>query len=181
MSHVEISDAAGWKNEPLEFISALLDAGGPGKAGFLDPCETHYGLHNWRTRNPYAYYREERSEVARKAAETRWEKKRKAFNKRTADAKGNADSNAKRNAPSPAPAPNPSPSPKEKKAFDLSVSVGGNTGAKPADGGVLMAPPPPAPTGVTKRARAPDLEPGRMTPEELMAAAKITGEKLKST
>jgi hypothetical protein len=55
-----------------------------------------------------------------------------------------------------------------------------NTGAD-ARGGLLEAPPRAAPVKGTRRARAPDLEPGRMTPEELIAAARITGEKQKAT
>jgi len=147
MSHVEISDAAGWKNDPLEFISALLDAGGPGKAGFIDLCDSHYGLHNWRKRNPYAYFREERSEIARKAAEIGWEKRKKPFTKRAPNAKGkansNAESNAKRNAPAPAPSPVPKP---EKKICGLSTQ-GGNSGGADAPSGVLEAPAGAAPTG----------------------------------
>jgi hypothetical protein len=52
-----------------EFIASLIEQEAR-KSGFLDRCETHCVLHNWRIRNPYAYFREERSEVARKAAET---------------------------------------------------------------------------------------------------------------
>jgi hypothetical protein len=55
-----------------------------------------------------------------------------------------------------------------------------DTGAD-ARGGLLEAPPRAAPVKGTRRARAPDLEPGRMTPEELIAAARITGEKQKAT
>lgn len=163
MNDQEISDASGWKNDPQEFVSALVDAGGPGKSGFLDLCETqcprHYALHNWRTRNPYAYFRDERSDVARKAAETRWGKKRKAVKKQTPDAKGNAGSNAKRNAPapSPAPAPNPSPSPKDKKSVDLSLSVSDDTGATAASGGVLEAPPAAAPVSLESLKADPDV------------------------
>jgi hypothetical protein len=145
MSHVEISDVAGWKNDPLEFISALLDSGGPGKAGFIDLCDSHYGLHNWRKRNPYAYFREERSEIARKAAEIGWEKRKKPFKKRIPDAEGNTERNAKRNAKRNAPSPSPSPK-KEEKICGLSTQ-GGNSGGAVAPSGVLEAPDGAAPTG----------------------------------
>ncbi len=188
MSDQEISEAAGWKNDPNEFISALIEAGGPGKAGFLDRCETHCGLHNWRTRNPYAYFREERSDVARKAAETRWEKKRKPHKKQDSNAKGNADSNAKRNAPSPAPAPNPFPSP-DKKASDLSKSVGLTDGANDggnAEGHPPAAPPPrPKGNGVHPKVRALNLPPEK---EQAVAgfyqrhqAEKIRGDDISDT
>ena len=43
-------EAAGWAGEPGAFVSALVEAGGPGKAGFLDDVAGVYALHNWKTR-----------------------------------------------------------------------------------------------------------------------------------
>jgi hypothetical protein len=147
LNAVEIADAAGWKGDPEEFVSALLDAGGPGRDGFLDKCGSHYGLHNWRKRNPFAYFRDERSEVSRKAAETRWDKKKKGKQKPEGDAKSkaerNADSNAERNAPSPAPSPIPSPTPIHK---DLGAERAAGVLEAPAAPAQEREPPPPNPT-----------------------------------
>lgn len=113
MTDEEIAAAAGWKGEPQEFIAALIEAGGPGKAGFLDRCGSHCSLHNWRKRNPYAYFREERSETSRKAAETRWGRRGKDIEKQDPNAERNAKRNADRNAEGNAPSPIPAPSPKD--------------------------------------------------------------------
>ena len=58
--------------------------------------------------------------------------------------------------------------------------VDNSTGAT-ASSGVLKAPDNAAPTRWERKARAPDLPEGKATFEELSAATKITGEKLKST
>ena len=113
MNAKEIAKAVLWEGDPDEFIDALLTAGGtPNKPGFLDisfdsQSNTQYGLHNWRKRNPYAYFREERSETARMAADIGWERRRKKVKEQHLNAKGNTESNSKRNAPSPSPSPSP--------------------------------------------------------------------------
>lgn len=131
MSAKEITDAIHWNGEPSEFINALIDAGGETKKpGFLDvlcdsqsqtQSQTHYALHNWRKRNPYAYFRKERSEVATELAERRWANKRKTKKIQSPNTKGNATGNA----PSPDPAPDPAPFP-EKKDLAAGVPAGGS-------------------------------------------------------
>jgi hypothetical protein len=137
MTNQGIADAVGWRGDADEFINSLFEAGEDAydhtrdgnRAGFLELCETHsgthYALHDWKVRNPYAYHREERSEMARIAADIRWEKKRNAIRKRALkapNAERNAERIAKRNAPYPAPSPSPTPKEKE-KAFDLPSSA----------------------------------------------------------
>ncbi len=142
MNAKEIAKAVLWEGDPDEFIDALLTAGGtPNKPGFLDisfdsQSNTQYGLHNWRKRNPYAYFREERSETARMAADIGWERRRKKVKEQHLNAKGNTESNSKRNAPSPSPSPSPSP---EKK--DLPPTAGVTAGGSET---------PPAPPKATR-------------------------------
>lgn len=72
MDILDIALAAGWTGDEREFIAALE------AAGFLeiDEGSGHYRLHDWEEHNPYAFYAEERSEQARKAAEARWASRR---------------------------------------------------------------------------------------------------------
>jgi hypothetical protein len=73
----DIEEAAGWSGTPGEFVSALREAGGPGKAGFLDVVGDAYSLHNWKRRQRFAYFRPERSAQAQRANDARWEGRRK--------------------------------------------------------------------------------------------------------
>jgi hypothetical protein len=75
--------------------------------GFIDESNRGFKLHNWKKNQPYAYYGEERSAQARKAAKARYSPK--SLKKEACYQQ--ADSTA----PSPDPAPAPSPDPKPKK------------------------------------------------------------------
>jgi len=70
----DIEEAAGWAGAPGEFVLALMEAGGPGRAGFLDLAGDVYSLHNWRRRQSFAYFRPERSAQAQRANDARWGK-----------------------------------------------------------------------------------------------------------
>ena len=117
MNPEDIATSAGWKHAPEEFISSLLEAGGPGKSGFIDQCGTQsnpqYAVHNWRKRNPYAYFREERSETSRKAAETRWGKRSNTIINPTPNTESKPKRNTKGSAVGNRPSPIPFPSPKD--------------------------------------------------------------------
>ncbi|OGQ00764.1 MAG: hypothetical protein A2Z40_04120 [Deltaproteobacteria bacterium RBG_19FT_COMBO_60_16] len=207
LDETEIEETAGWTGEQGAFASYAIRMRWVDR----DEKDGTLSIHDWPKHQPYIFHFDKRSEAASIAAAARWEGKRKrkvnASRKRGASdphketspqgypqgepppdtenpheepktrkkTKGSCAPHTNRNAPSPSPSPKP-----EKKICGLSTQ-GGNSGGANASSGVLEAPDNAAPTRWEKRARAPDLEPGRMTPEELMAATKTTGEKLKAT
>ena len=67
----------------------------------IDETPDGYQIHDWKDHNGFAYYAEERTQQARDAVNTRWNKKRKGKQQ------GNTDSITERNAPSPSPSPSP--------------------------------------------------------------------------
>ncbi len=77
LTAADVVEAAEWSGASEEFVPALIEAGGPGKAGFLDVVDGVFVLHNWKIRNRYAYFKPERSEQARRANDVRWSKRRK--------------------------------------------------------------------------------------------------------
>ncbi len=77
LTAADVAEGAEWPGGPEAFISALVDAGGPGKAGFLDAVDGTFVLHNWKVRNRFAYFRPERSAQAQRANDARWFKRRK--------------------------------------------------------------------------------------------------------
>lgn len=106
MNSEDISIAAGWEGDEQEFVSTLC------RIGFLEECdEGIYHIHDWERHNPYAAHADDRSAIARKAAEARWGKRKEVKN--VQDAYGtHADrmqGEQKGNAPSPSPSPSPSP------------------------------------------------------------------------
>jgi hypothetical protein len=132
----DIADLSGWSGDPEEFVQALLDP----KINFLDQNEDGtFEIHDWQTNQPWVYFSEERSAVAKAKAEKRWEKRLNTSEQPedTEDADSNDDlqependqqssSNADcmqvaskvqykvyagGNAPSPSPSPSPNPSP----------------------------------------------------------------------
>lgn len=101
-----IEVAAGWNGESGKLVEVLLSP----EIGYLEKADGAYKIHDWSEHQPFVAYEEERREMARKAAESRWEKteENKGFNAdgmRDAVRKGNAERNAERNAPSPTPIP----------------------------------------------------------------------------
>lgn len=110
MDEIDISIACKWKGEVKDLMETLTDK----KYPWLDWRDDHYHLHNWEKRNGYAIHAEARAEKARRAANTRWEKRNKVKENQKDNAKCIVEHDAKNaisNAPSPAPAPIPSPSP----------------------------------------------------------------------
>lgn len=126
MTTIEIADAAGWKGEPQEFVAALLEAGGPGRAGFLDRVDTNgirgYAIHDWQTHNPFAYFKEERSEIARINIQKRWNKKRKT-SKNPSPNKNRNDDGIPSVYGQNTPSPTPSPPPKGREEGDLTLPL----------------------------------------------------------
>jgi hypothetical protein len=107
LSDDEIAFAADWASGASEFVSELR------AKRWLDGTK----LHGWREHQPWAFFSESRSKLARKAAKTRWltrhaKRSPKRNTKRKAPAKPPADADG--NAPSPTPAPSPNPTPKHK-------------------------------------------------------------------
>jgi len=72
-------------------------------------------LHGWNEHNAYAAAAERRSEKARLASKTRWEKRLNIQKEPCSSNAQASESNAKSNPPSPNPSPNPSPSPNKLK------------------------------------------------------------------
>ena len=62
----DIAYVAGYKRDPSKFVKALIDY------GFLENDGSGYKLPDWKRHQPWACGAEQRSENARKAAETRW-------------------------------------------------------------------------------------------------------------
>jgi len=116
MDNDDIIIAARWKENPELLINALTHKG----KAWLEWKEDHYYLHHWVERNGYASHAEKRSEIARKAADARWNRKEKqsldALSIDTAmldECVSNADAYA------PSPNPFPFPNPKDKKTSPL--------------------------------------------------------------
>jgi hypothetical protein len=94
MSAADIAEVSNWTGNPEAFVAGLLET------GWLDKGRgsgRNLKLHDWKTHQPYVFHSEKRSRLARKAAQTKWEKIR--GKQKTAGA------------PSPAPDPDPSPIP----------------------------------------------------------------------
>jgi hypothetical protein len=114
MDALDIEIGARWPGENGLFVKALVDL------VLLDFDGEVYSIHDWKDWQPWAYFADERSAQSRKAAERRWEARRKAkevecgahektvHTASTIDAHRNADSR-KTDAPSPPPSPPPLP------------------------------------------------------------------------
>lgn len=73
LSNEDITIAAGWEDNPDDFVNALIEV------GFIDEDITEDGkttrtIHNWAEHNPYVFYSQERSEIARQNVQKRWNK-----------------------------------------------------------------------------------------------------------
>ena len=103
---VDISLEAGWEGDPNEFMSALIEC------KFLDHCDGVLCLHDWDRHQGWVVGAEARSEKARNAAISRWEKRNGRKGEKQGDATSineQSDEHNSSNAPSPNPSPNPSP------------------------------------------------------------------------
>jgi len=78
----DISILVDWEGEINHFLDVLIEL------KFLDKENNgEYSIHNWEQRNGFAYYAEERSEKARKAAEQRWKMEKEAKKKGASNGK----------------------------------------------------------------------------------------------
>ena len=69
MTYDDIEEAAAWKGDKGIFVETLLDERWLDKLGNGD-----LALHDWKEHQPWLYFSEERSNVARQKALTRWSK-----------------------------------------------------------------------------------------------------------
>ena len=135
----DVEIAARWPGENGQFFSSLVDI------GFIDEKSNKAILHNWESRNGWAYHAPERSRKAKRAASKRW----KAVPEAEEDAKvqfehmlkpqsSNAktpiehmlkhdSSNAPSPTPTPTPTPNPSPIPDPKPKSNICVELDGES------------------------------------------------------
>jgi len=117
MDAIDLALDAGWTGDPEQFVQALIEA------GFLEKTNDGYVLHDWGDHQPYITTSRKRSEQAKLAASTRWEKRKcdehaVSIEKHADSIEKDANSiekDANSNAPSPTPSPIPDPSPKTKK------------------------------------------------------------------
>jgi hypothetical protein len=126
MTDEDIAIAAGWDEDPKIFIAALLETGYLKSRHATADNNARYFLNDWKEHNPWSFYSDERSEMARSAAGARWERRSKGI-KKTAEKSPHKEHSAcpthteripdacgaqgKRYAPSPSPSPSPSPLP----------------------------------------------------------------------
>lgn len=143
MDAEDVAIACCWSGNEQDFVDTLK------QLRLLDQTEEGtYALHNWEQRNPWAANSEERSELARKAVNARWNKRNDTERIRSV-----YDANAESNTPSPSPSPIPTPSPKEEKsgkskdsaqAPDTQTAPPSAPTAEPATTATATAPPPTA-------------------------------------
>lgn len=100
----DIINVSKWNGEPDIFLKALTHQ----DKSWLDWIDDHYYLHNWEKRNGYACQAEKRSNIAKKAAELRWNKKEKQYVNAQSIKKAMLQQ-CSSNAPAYAPNPNPNP------------------------------------------------------------------------
>ena len=108
LDEIDIAIMAGWRGDPHQFTSALL------QVGLLDRDESgNYSLHDWKEHNGYACGAPERSEAARKAVQARWVKQKQAegntetYVEQYASYDSVLPDVSNRNTPSPSPSPSP--------------------------------------------------------------------------
>ena len=65
----DIAVAAGWQKEPRELVDALLET------KWINKPNGCYKIHDWDEHQGWACGAKKRSDVAKKAAEARWEKR----------------------------------------------------------------------------------------------------------
>lgn len=103
----DIEDFADWHGEDGFLVDAMVSV------GFMVHTSEGYAIHDWEHHQPWIYHADARSEQARKAIETRWERRR---NRQigapdTVGIRGEYGANTNSNTPLPSPSPSPSPIP----------------------------------------------------------------------
>jgi uncharacterized phage protein (TIGR02220 family) len=112
LDNLDICLMAGWEGDCEHFVDCLVSA------GFLDIKSEGYSVHDWAEHNGWASAAKQRSEVARKAAISRWEKKSGIKAVMPEQCLSNTEAMPQHeisNAPSPSPIPSPSPNPNHKE------------------------------------------------------------------
>jgi hypothetical protein len=110
MTEFDIAIDAGFEGNHEEFVQALVDV------GFLEVSNGVYSIHDWEKHQPWVFHSEERSEIARNAANAKWNRlkgKNKNVKSNQDDAqrmRSACETHAERNAPSPSPLPLPTTS-----------------------------------------------------------------------
>ena len=110
---LDIAIAAGWRKDPLVFCKALIDC------KFLKKKGKIYIIHDWDEHQGWACGAKKRSEHARVAAISRWDKRTK-IKAKTILKQCDTDARAMPehqlgNAPTPKPSPKPKPNPEPKQ------------------------------------------------------------------
>jgi len=118
LSPSEIAMVARWEGDAEHFVEVLV------RMKWLEKQRKTYVVHEWEIHQPYAFYAEERSQVARKAAETRWKKQRGDDANRMRGEYGQHPP-----APVHTPTPTPVPPPRTRGALPSPPSEGGGAAA----------------------------------------------------
>jgi hypothetical protein len=118
LSPEEIGEVARWDGDPKQFVSSLV------WLRWLEKRGKVYSIHEWEIHQTYAFFADERSQAARKAAETRWKKQRGDDASRMRSGYGQHPP-----VPDPTPTPIPVPPPRTRDAFPLPPSGGGGAAA----------------------------------------------------
>jgi len=103
----DLALAGDWSGDPQELVDTLV------QVGYIDEIDDGYRIHDWANNQPWAAGADERSEKARQAALSRWDKKGSKSKKQGVKTKNHAPSIGSAmlrarssNAPSPSPSPN---------------------------------------------------------------------------
>ncbi|MEN2985500.1 MAG: hypothetical protein ABDH16_02400 [Thermodesulfovibrionaceae bacterium] len=129
LSNEKIAIASQWDKNPDDFVNALIEV------GFIDESIDENGnikrvLHDWQEHNRYVYFAPERSEIARKNAQKRWNKKLEKSisyaNCMPTVCQQNTDGmqtacNWYAPSPIPIPSPIPNPHPNNKEKNNISI------------------------------------------------------------
>ena len=118
LSPSEIAMVARWEGDAEHFVEVLV------RMKWLEKQRKTYVIHEWEIHQPYAFFAEERSQAARNAAETRWNKQRGNDANRMRDVYGQHPP-----APDPTPTPIPVPPPRTRDALPLPPPGGGGAAA----------------------------------------------------
>lgn len=106
LDDMDIAIYAGWEGDPLKFVNALKSC------KFIADNGNGLEIQDWREHQPFAYYSQERSEIAKKNISKRWKKEGtvKGSNTDSIQTVYQADTPS----PIPTPIPTPKDSPKKK-------------------------------------------------------------------
>ena len=106
MDAEDISIAADWRGEPEVLLTAMIDL------RLIDQTPEGYEIHDFADHNPWATGSKRRSEIAKQAINSRWEKIRREKKQENKDVdtgriRSEPEARSDRNTPSPSPTPSP--------------------------------------------------------------------------